>query len=61
MTVDNNQRLLWSYHRESNYEDDEDVEDEEDTDTPCGYQNIREKVECYQKPCERETAFESCE
>lgn len=61
MTIDENQKLLWSYHnKESNYDDDDDVEEDEDADNPCGYQNIKERVECYQKPCERETLFENC-
>lgn len=61
MTVDDNQKLLWSYHKDSNYEDGDDIEEEDFTDNPCGYQNIKERVECYQRPCEKETSFESCE
>lgn len=59
MTVDENKKLLWSHHKESNYEDEDEEQEDDDTDNPCGYQNIRERVECYQKPCERETPFES--
>lgn len=62
MTVDENQKLLWSYHKDNSYEDeDEDEEEEEEVDNPCGFQNIKERVECYQKPCERDIAFETCE
>lgn len=61
MTIDDNQRLLWSYNKESNYEDDDVSEEEDDdSDNPCGYQNIKERVECYQKPCEKTTPYEIC-
>lgn len=60
MTVDENQKLLWAYHRDSNYEDADEDEEDDDTDNPCGFHNVREKVECYQKPCEKESPFENC-
>lgn len=59
MTIDDNKKLLWSYHKENNYEGDDEVEEEDVTVTSCGYENIREKVECYQRPCEGETLFKS--
>lgn len=68
MTIDENSRLLWPFHRkfsENGDADDEDEEDDEeeveddDTDNPCAYRRIKETVECYQKPCLHKQQVES--
>lgn len=56
MTVDENYRLLWPYNADS--EEEEEELEEEEIDDPCAYRNVKETVECYQKPCEQRVVLQ---